>query len=277
MRRAVRAARQGEQVFGVTTPSQSRFTVEAGAYDRPGRAAGPSPMELMLASLATCAGATLETVIERMRFDLAGLNVVADAERAEQPPRVYTSIDLEFHVAAEAPEDRLMHALEVTERVCSASAMLSRVTDISTRLVHVRRVPAEDTLELRQRVLRPHQTIAELAAESLSPGAVWYAAVDDGDVVGTVGVIPEESPDSPAAAPMRLRAMATAEAMRGRGLGSVILSAVLHHARRESSDLLWCAARASAVAFYRRAGFRPTSDPFDVPHIGPHVRMALVP
>ncbi|HSJ27415.1 MAG TPA: GNAT family N-acetyltransferase [Acidimicrobiia bacterium] len=277
MRRAVRAARQGEQVFGVITPSQSRFTVEAGAYDRPGQAAGPSPMELMLASLATCAGATLETVIARMRFALAGLNVVAEAERAERPPRVYTSIDLEFHVASEAPEERVRHALEVTEKTCSASAMLGRVTDISTRLVHVRRVPAGDTLALRQRVLRPHQTIAELAVESESPGAVWYAAMDGGNVVGTVGVLPEESPDSPAVTPMRLRAMATADEMRGRGLGSVILSAVLDHARRQSSDLLWCAARASAVAFYRRAGFRPTSEPFDVPHIGPHVRMALVP
>src|SRR5690606_1679211 len=130
---------------------------------------------------------------------------------------------------------------------------------------------------LRQRVLRPHQTIDQLAAESEGQGAVWYAALDEGRVVGTVGVIPEESPDSPARAPMRLRAMATDERMRGRGLGSVILSAVLDHARRESSDLLWCAAREPAVAFYRRAGFRPTSEPFDVPHIGPHVRMALVP
>jgi len=37
--------------------------------------------------------------------------------------------------------------------------------------------------------------------------------------------------------------------------------------------LLWCNARVPAVAFYERAGFEVRGEPWDEPHIGPHVAM----
>ncbi|MFP5331776.1 MAG: GNAT family N-acetyltransferase [Acidimicrobiia bacterium] len=273
MRSIVRAGRVTEGVYRVATPSKAELTVEAGAYERPGRSAGPAPMELMLASLVTCAGSTIESVLAKMRQPVTGLNVVAEGVRSESVPRVYTSILLEFQVASAAPEDRLHRAIEVTERTCSASVMLSRVVDMSHRLVVVREVEAERTRPLRQQVLRPHQSLDELAAEE-DPAATWLAALTDDAVVGTVSVAPEASPDEATAAPFRLRAMTTATEFRGRGLGAVLLEAALASARAGGADSVWCSARAPVVDFYLRAGFSATSQPYEVPHIGPHVRMS---
>lgn len=232
-------------------------------------------MELMLASLVGCAGTTVDAVLAKMRFDVAALNVVADASRADRTPRVFTDAILEFHIASEAPEERLAHAVAITERTCSASVMLAQVMTLTPRLVHVRQVEARETRELRRSVLRPHQTVDELAAEE-DTAATWFAAVLDGNVVGTVSLSPEGSPDDlPADVPYRLRSMATSEPMRGRGLGTVLLAAAVAHVRAAGGDAVWCSARATAAAFYRAAGFVESSDEYEVAHIGPHLRMVL--
>lgn len=275
MRSVVRAVRESEGVLSVTTPSQARFLVESGAYDRAGQAAGPAPMELLLSALVTCAGSTIDAVLAKMRLEVTGLNVVADAERSDRVPRVYTAIDLYFQVASEAPEERLLHAIDLTERTCSVSVMLSEVASITSRLVHVRRVEPAVTRPLRQQILRPHQSLDELVSPGESaPGAVWFAAMCDGDVVGTAGLIPEQSPDRDATA-IRLRAMATSDSQRGWGLGSLLLETALSDARLTGADVVWCSARTSARDFYSAAGFVATSDVYDVEHLGPHVRMAL--
>ena len=274
MRSIVRGVRQPSGRFAVTTSAASHLIVEPGAYDRPGEAEGPAPMELMLASLVTCAGTTLDAVLAKMRFDVSALNVVADGTRAETVPRVYTDIELEFQVATDAPRDRLVRAIEVTERTCSASAMIGSVASVVPRLVRVIAVDADVTRELRRAVLRPHQTLAELEREE-NPDAAWFAAIgDDGQAVGSVSIAPEASPDGGDGQAFRIRAMATTEDTRGRGLGAVLLAAALDHARREGGDSVWCSARTTASGFYRNAGFVETSDRYDVDHIGEHVRMA---
>ncbi len=276
MRSVVRAGRRSPSVFSVTTPSLARFQVESGAYERPGQAAGPAPMELLLSALVTCAASTIDSVLAKMRVEVTGLNVVADAERSDQVPRVYTAIDLDFQVASEAPEERLLHAIELTERTCSVSVMLSSAALIAPRLVHVRRVEAAVTRPLRQQILRPHQGLDDLVSPGESaPDATWFAAMCDGEVVGTAGLIPEQSPDKDGIAPLRLRAMATSESQRGRGLGRLLLEAALADARSIGADVVWCSARTSAKNFYSSAGFSETSEVYDVEDLGPHVRMAI--
>lgn len=257
-------------------PSRAQLTVEAGAYRHPGSAAGPAPMELMLASLVTCAGSTICAVLSKMRFQVDAINVVADAIRSDDVPRVYTQITLEYQVATDAPDDRLERALRVTARTCSASSMLAKATRLDERMVVVRPVEAAATRPLRQRVLRPHQSLEELAGSAEEPDAtVWLGAMSGDDVVGTAGLVPEPCPDAPAAGALRLRAMATDESFRGRGLGQVILRSALAEARRAGVEVVWCSARTPARSLYLREGFVETSDVYEVDHIGPHVRMVL--
>jgi predicted GNAT family N-acyltransferase len=55
----------------------------------------------------------------------------------------------------------------------------------------------------------------------------------------------------------------------------VILDAAIARTRQDGGDLLWCSARTPAAGFYREAGFVETSALYEVPHIGPHVRMLV--
>jgi predicted GNAT family N-acyltransferase len=139
--------------------------------------------------------------------------------------------------------------------------------------LRVEPVPAEVTLPLRQRVLRPHQTIEQVRL----PGdddrdTRHFAALDEaGAVVGVASVRREPAPWGPDG--WRLRGMATAEQWRGRGVGANVLAAVFDHVAARGGGLVWCNARVPALRFYERAGFVVRGEPWDEPDIGPHVRM----
>ena len=137
-------------------------------------------------------------------------------------------------------------------------------------------VPAVDTLPLRQQVLRPHQTIDELARErDADDDTVYFAAVDLGAVIGTASVHPEAPPWAAAQRrAWRLRDMATDETRRRQRVGTALLNTVIEYVSEQGGDLLWCKARTPAVAFYEKAGFTTTGDSWIEPVIGPHIAMA---
>jgi GNAT superfamily N-acetyltransferase len=68
--------------------------------------------------------------------------------------------------------------------------------------------------------------------------------------------------------------MATAERVRGTGVGAALLRAVEAHVLASPPRLLWCNARVSALGFYARHGWRVDSEEFDIPTAGPHRRMS---
>ena len=127
----------------------------------------------------------------------------------------------------------------------------------------------ETTRPLRQAVLRPHQTIDDLAAHE-TDDAFAVGAFDGDDLVAVGFTVEEGDPGA-----WRIRGMATAPAMRGRGAGSAIVAALVGHAREQGATRVWCNARVPAISLYERAGFVVETDVFEEPQIGPHVRMGL--
>lgn len=96
-------------------------------------------------------------------------------------------------------------------------------------------------------------------------------------VVAAGSVVPEPHPVSPREGDWRLRGMATDPAYRGRGYGSALAAACVEHARSAGAARVWLQARPAAVRLYERTGFVRETDEFDVPGLGPHVRMVLEP
>jgi GNAT superfamily N-acetyltransferase len=134
--------------------------------------------------------------------------------------------------------------------------------------VEVRAVDPALTRPLRQRVLRPHESLEELASHE--PPGVHAEGAFDGDELVAVGfVCPDGGPGE-----WRVRGMATAPEHRGRGVGAAILDALVEHARAQGATRVWCNARTPALRLYERAGFAPESGEFDIPGIGPHFVMA---
>lgn len=133
----------------------------------------------------------------------------------------------------------------------------------------VRPVALEETRALRQAVLRPHQSVDELAAHE--PAGAFAAGAYEGDSLVSVGLIgPDGGPGA-----WRVRGMATAPAARGRGAGTAVLDTLVRHAFDHGAARVWCNARTPARSLYERAGFKVVSEVFELPEIGPHVVMEL--
>jgi ribosomal protein S18 acetylase RimI-like enzyme len=131
----------------------------------------------------------------------------------------------------------------------------------------VRPIQLAETRALRQSVLRPHETLDELASTE-RPDTFGVGAFD-ADALAAVGLIqPEGGPGS-----WRIRGMATLPSARGRGAGTAVLAALVAHAEANGATRIWCNARVRAISLYERAGFQVTSDVFEPPNIGPHVVM----
>jgi ribosomal protein S18 acetylase RimI-like enzyme len=144
--------------------------------------------------------------------------------------------------------------------------------------MRVERVGAEAVRPLRQRVLRPHQTLAEqVYAGDDDPRAAHFAAFDDEDqVIGIASITPEPHPGGDGGpGDFRLRGMATdPERGRGTGAGGALLLAGLDHARAHGGTRVWCNARTPARGFYERFGFAVEGEEFELPDIGGHHLMS---
>lgn len=134
----------------------------------------------------------------------------------------------------------------------------------------MREIPIADTRRLRQAVLRPHQTLEDLATHE--PDDALAVGAFEGEHLMAVGFVgPDGGPNA-----WRVRGMATREEARGRGAGSAILAALVQHAVDRGATRVWCNARIRARSLYERAGFRIVSEQFEIPEIGPHYVMELL-
>jgi putative redox protein len=95
---------------------------------------GPSPMELLLIGMVGCTAHDVVDILNKKRQDVTGLEVTAQAERAEKPPRVYTSIKVQFLVRGRGIQPKAVEdAIRLSaEKYCSASIMLGKTAAIST-------------------------------------------------------------------------------------------------------------------------------------------------
>jgi putative redox protein len=116
------------------------FTSRTGAHTvcldyplGPEAASGPTPLEMVLTSLAACAGATLALLLERMKQPFTGLAVEARGERRDEHPTVLTEISLDFVITGDDTDpERVAQALKVAEeQLCPVWAMLKPGTPIS--------------------------------------------------------------------------------------------------------------------------------------------------
>jgi predicted GNAT family N-acyltransferase len=141
----------------------------------------------------------------------------------------------------------------------------------------IRAIAADETRPLRQRVLRPHQTLEELVYPGDEASDTVHLGAFAGEVLVAIASLYHEAPrDRDDARAWRLRGMATAPEVRGGGYGGAVLEACLEHARAHGANFIWCNARVPVAGFYRRYGFRVEGDVFDLPGIGPHVHMSRI-
>lgn len=95
---------------------------------------GPHPVQLLLIGLCGCTGMDVVSILQKKRQSFTGLKVKATAERAEEHPKVYTEIHLEFVVTGEGVDPQAVErSIELSQtKYCPASAMLGEAAEITT-------------------------------------------------------------------------------------------------------------------------------------------------
>jgi len=136
-------------------------------------------------------------------------------------------------------------------------------------------VSASDVRPMRRAILRPGQAADELVYPGdEDPASLHLASFREGEIVGIASVMPGGHPRDPRGGDWRIRGMAVAEAHRGRGIGTTLLSACEAHARVRGGSRLWCNARIAARDLYLDGGMVIEGDEFEIPGIGPHLLMS---
>ena len=127
----VRAVHQDGMHFLVGTGEHS---VHLDYPLQPGETSGPTPLEMLLASLAACAGGTLALLLRRADASPKGLEVEVRGIRRDEHPTVLTDIDLQFVVRGSGQDPEVIaRSLRVAEeQLCPVWAMLKPGTTIKS-------------------------------------------------------------------------------------------------------------------------------------------------
>jgi len=102
--------------------------------DKGGNNTGPSPMNVLLASLMGCTLMDVVYILRKMRQDFTAADVViTDIERAEEHPKVYTKIHLVFKIKGNnLKENKVKEAVNLSQtKYCSISSMLSSTASLT--------------------------------------------------------------------------------------------------------------------------------------------------
>ena len=121
--REVLAQWQGEMRFVGKNPTGG--SVQMGSTDHPNNV---SPMELLLMGVAGCTGIDIVHILSKKRITLDQFDVRVRGKRADDYPKVYTEIEIEYLFWADTLKSKdVEQAIELSEgKYCSASAMMSK-------------------------------------------------------------------------------------------------------------------------------------------------------
>ncbi|MFI0397821.1 MAG: OsmC family protein [Thiolinea sp.] len=104
-----------------------------GAPEAGGRNLGVRPMEMLLLGLGGCASFDVVMILKKSRQDISDCEVLLEAERATEDPKVFTRIHMHFIVKGHnLAADKVERAVKLSaEKYCSASMMLGKTAEIT--------------------------------------------------------------------------------------------------------------------------------------------------
>ena len=101
--------------------------------DTGGATSGMTPMEMLLVAIGGCSGMDVISVLKKKRLDVHDIDIKVHGEKAEDYPKKYTGIELEFIVTgSNLPDDAVKKAIDLSmDKYCSVKATLEGSAKIS--------------------------------------------------------------------------------------------------------------------------------------------------
>ncbi len=121
----------GNKTFAGQT--ESGHSIVIGTADGDAPKPGPSAMELVLMGAGSCSAWDVVEILKKGRQQIEDVIVELDADRAPEPPKVFTRIHLHFVVKGRGlSEDRVKRAIDLSvEKYCSATMMVEKTATVT--------------------------------------------------------------------------------------------------------------------------------------------------
>lgn len=121
----------GDKTFTGQTESGHSIVIGTAEGDAP--KPGPSAMELVLMGAGSCSAWDVVEILRKGRQQIEDVIVELDADRAPEPPKVFTRIHLRFIVKGRSLDPKMVdRAVRLSvEKYCSATAMLEKTATIT--------------------------------------------------------------------------------------------------------------------------------------------------
>jgi len=89
------------------------------------------PGELTLIALGSCTGVDVVGMLKKMRVEFRSFRVDVKAEPADDHPKVWKKIWINYVLAGDVPKAKLEQAIELSQSTyCSVSAMLKQTAEV---------------------------------------------------------------------------------------------------------------------------------------------------
>lgn len=122
-----------EDVCFMGETGSGHAVVMDGAPDIGGRNLGPRPMEMLLLGAGGCTSVDVVMILKKSRQDVTGCEVVLEADRADDHPKVFIKINMHFIVRGRnLKADVVERAIKLSaEKYCSATIMLAKTAEVT--------------------------------------------------------------------------------------------------------------------------------------------------
>jgi putative redox protein len=98
-----------------------------------GKNRGLRPMEALLIGMGGCTAFDVVSILKKARQSVTDCVVEIEAQRAQEPPRIFTHIHLNYRVTGKGlKEEQVKRAIGLSsEKYCSATIMLRKAAEIT--------------------------------------------------------------------------------------------------------------------------------------------------
>ncbi len=121
--------------FESDNPSGHSLTMYDASSDN-GNVKGFGPKALMLSSLAGCSGLDVDSLLTKMRAEVADFNIVVTGELTEEHPKFYHKVKVDYHFyGTDLKEDKITKAVNLSvDKYCGVMEMFRQFAAITTEI-----------------------------------------------------------------------------------------------------------------------------------------------
>ena len=141
-------------------------------------------------------------------------------------------------------------------------------------MITIKLIDASETYELRQKILRPTQTLTDCKYPSDYKFHSFHLGASlNEELISIASFSSEAEPSLQGSNHYRLRGMATVPTFRKQHAGSSLIQQAEVILKERQAEILWCNARITVTDYYKRLGFLEHGEIFDIHPIGLHKLM----